>query len=368
MTALAELQTAVQSLLERVAKTGDPSLLLDRGAVRDARRLAALLSDDDGDLLSRHLLGWLYWYRYHAQPEGTQPEGMEEGDLWTAVDMLVPLFVNGADREELPDKLLPILAEHSIPTALDVLEQALTSPDPRFVELTADLWKRIAEYADPDYPNRAMLLANLGIALQVRADRTGKAEDLDEAVERLTAALEITEPDDPDRPGRMNNLGGALRVRYELAGEQSDQDDLDEAIRLARAAVDAADEDHADRPGYLNNLALALGRRGTPEDQDTAVDLLREALRAVPGAPMFAENLAQALRARYERTKDQADLDEVAKLSAAAEAEPDSEAERESEAAPGSEVAPGSEARVDSAAAPASEAGVDSVADLKPEE
>jgi hypothetical protein len=80
-------------------------------ALADARRLAGILEDDDGDLQARHALGWLHWYRYQALPQG-----QDRQDLDAAIAMFTPCFVAGADG--LPEPLLRVLAERAIPTAM----------------------------------------------------------------------------------------------------------------------------------------------------------------------------------------------------------------------------------------------------------
>jgi hypothetical protein len=78
--------------------------------IEEAQLLAAILrggaddlgADDLGadDLMARNSLGWLYWYRWRARPDGQ--EGQE--DLEAAIDMLLPCFL--VSDSGLPDSLL----------------------------------------------------------------------------------------------------------------------------------------------------------------------------------------------------------------------------------------------------------------------
>jgi hypothetical protein len=54
-----------------------------------------------------------------------------------------------------------------------------------------------------------MFLNNLGNGL-ARYERTGRLEDLEEAIRVYREAVEATPPDSPDRPGYLNNLGRAV--------------------------------------------------------------------------------------------------------------------------------------------------------------
>ena len=91
--------------------------------------------------------------------------------------------------------------------------------------------------------------------LETRYERTGKMEDLEEAIRVARQAVDVTPEDHPDLAGRLNNLGLKLQRRYERTGKM---EDLEEAIRVARQAVDVTPEDHPDLAGRLNNLGNEL--------------------------------------------------------------------------------------------------------------
>lgn len=115
---------AVLGRLEQVRATQDLSPVLEPGGLAEAERLAEILQDDYGDLQSRYLLGVLYWFRSHALP---QEQDRLEAQC-AAIDMFTPCFI--AEVGDLPESLLPILAEQAVPTATAWLHQALGSPDP----------------------------------------------------------------------------------------------------------------------------------------------------------------------------------------------------------------------------------------------
>jgi hypothetical protein len=75
-----ELLAAVKARVERATTTTDMASVLEPRALIEAQHLTGLLQDDDSDLVSRYLLGWLHWYRYQALPwrakgwsRGTRP-------------------------------------------------------------------------------------------------------------------------------------------------------------------------------------------------------------------------------------------------------------------------------------------------------
>ncbi|MEV5410337.1 CHAT domain-containing protein [Thermopolyspora sp. NPDC052614] len=282
--------------------------MLEPDALVEASRLTELLDADDGDLNAYLVLGLLRWYRYNALPEG--PDAAE---LDAALDMLTPCFISGVP--DLPEPLLPELAVRAAPTAVEVLGQALDSPDLEFITFTADLWRRIVDAASPGHPDHAVMLGNLGIALQIRFERTGEPPDVDEAVRLGRAALAATPAGHPDQAMHLSNLGIALRMRHERTGEPSD---ADEAVTLARQAMAAAPADDPERPGLLVNLSLALRSlfelTGVLPQVDEAIEAARAAVAATPADALERagrlSNLCVALRIRFERTGVQADADE----------------------------------------------------------
>jgi tetratricopeptide (TPR) repeat protein len=115
---------------------------------------------------------------------------------------------------------------------------------------------REAVAATPDdHQNLAAMLNNLGNMLGSRYERTGKMEDLEEAIKRARQALAVTPEDHSDRAGRLSNLGNKLERRYERTGKM---EDLEEAVERARKAVATISHDHPDRAAMLSNLGNKL--------------------------------------------------------------------------------------------------------------
>ncbi|MGI5240581.1 hypothetical protein [Dactylosporangium sp. CA-139066] len=174
-------------------------------------------------------------------------------------------------------------------------------------------------------------LSQLGAWLQLRFERFNRMADLDEAVEVGRAAAGATPAGDPELPGRLANVAIALRLRFERLGDRAD---LDEAVRVSRAAVTAS-------PGWrdvargvmtvigtapeaamtsLSGLCNALRRRyerfGEPADLDEAIDTGRGLLDATPhtdpGRATHSANLALSLGLRFSASRDPADADAAA--------------------------------------------------------
>ena len=171
------------------------------------------------------------------------------------------------------------------------------------------------------------MLSNLGNALQARFERTGQQADLDQAITRLSEAVDAAPADHPDRPGYLSNLGAALQARFERTGQQAD---LDQAITRLSEAVDATPR-RPPRPA--RDAVQPRGRAADPVRAHRAAGgpgpghhPLSEAVDATPAGhpyrPALA-NLGAALQARFGRTGQQADLDQaITRLSEAVDATP----------------------------------------------
>ncbi|MGW4412773.1 CHAT domain-containing protein [Nonomuraea sp. NPDC004702] len=303
-----ELVQVIKARLERLSDDGLASVL-DPALLAQAAALFRLLRDDDGDIHARYVLGWLHWFRFHALPEG---EGGQ--DLSVAVLMLTPCFACGVGN--LPEPLLPIMAEQAAPPAIAMLERVLASPDPTLLGGTLDLWRAILNATSTDHPDRAMYLNNLGVALALRFERSGDQSDLDERIEIARQAVAATSADHPERAIYLTNLGKSLNIRFERNGDQSD---LNEMIEVARQAVAATSADDPSRATRLHNLRGSLRARyertGDRADLNEAIEAARQAVAAVPAHhpdhAMYSDRLGDLLRIRVMRTERQADPDEA---------------------------------------------------------
>jgi len=298
---------AVRARLQRVAETGDLSLAVEPKALTEARRLVATFRHDEQDLEAFHVLGWLYWFRYQALPEGE-----DQADLSIAVGMLAPCFMAGAD--DLPEPLLPLLAEAAVPVAVDLRRQIATSTDPDLISATVYVWQRILDVTPADHPDRAVNMFNLGGVLRARFERTGQLADMSAAIDAFRAAAEATPVDNP-RWVASTFLGGVLHVsRFERTGDTAVLDTAIDMFRTAAEAAPANGPDHAGMLAYLGNaLRVRFDSTGSIADLNAAISALRAAVKGTPGDdPHRAGHLdflGRALLVRFQRTGTQADLD-----------------------------------------------------------
>jgi tetratricopeptide (TPR) repeat protein len=348
-----DLLDAVKARLREVRAFRDFAPVLEPDALIEARQLAEGLTGDDHDRTALRLLGWLYWYRYRALSPG-----QVNNDLQTAIAMFTPCFIAG--DEDLPEPLLPHLADVAAPHALDLLSDDDESRGAARVQATAALWQRISD-SSTDHPDRPIILGYLTMALDRRYQHTQASSDLDDLIEASQAAARAIPPDYPPeiRGAHLNDLGQALCTRFERAGAFDDLQtaiatlqealatnpakgiiqaatcyqlgwalrirfertgspaDSDAAVEAGRTAVNLAPADHYLRVKALAALSLAyqarFRRTGSPADLDAAVDAGRRGLRALPvghvdQSAMLAA-LAIPLLARFNRTGALADAD-----------------------------------------------------------
>jgi tetratricopeptide (TPR) repeat protein len=267
---------AVQARLERVSTAGGLSPVLEKAAVTEARQLARTLTDDPDSLPARYLLGWLHWHRYQALAGGRGQRALK-----ATVTMFTACFISG--MSDLPEPLLPLLADQAVPAAVELLERAQHFGDQELLSTAANLWHRILTATEADNPDRADRLSNLGAALAIRFESTGEVGDLDAAITYLGQAVQATPADHPGRAPILSNLGAALEARFRRTGAAGD---LDAAIEAGQQAVQATPAKHPGRAGRLSNLGNALQARfertGAAGDLDAAIEAGQQAVQATP--------------------------------------------------------------------------------------
>ena len=204
---------------------------------------------------------------------------------------------------------------------------------PADVTAAIDYGHNAVELASQDLSRRATLavcLLNLGTALQVRYSLTGDAPDLEEAIHRLRASVDVTPTGDSGRAMRLSNLGSALTDRYRRSNALSD---LDEAIEVTQQAVNHATPDSFDYARFLGNLCgYLVSRSQRHADRDSKEPDLRRAREtgraavaaSPPGHPLrglYLINLAGVLLASQDEAPNAAQLTEAAQYAREAVAE-----------------------------------------------
>ncbi|MFE4176756.1 CHAT domain-containing protein [Streptomyces sp. NPDC056909] len=317
----------------------------DADPVRNAHRsLKAVPADSPERLLALAGLGDRLLDRYLRSYD---PEDLREA-VGIARDVLTQL-PPGSPR--LPHCL------SSLGSALTLLRQR-EGATPEECDEVVDVCRQ-AVPGNPKGP--AVAGHDLGMALVLRAQHTGRVVDLHEAVAVLTEALRVAR-----NPGEIaalrNALGNALRARSVATGAPADLEaalsltdsslastgaaadprlpllspamvlytrytrdpvanraDLDEALRRLRHAEALMPPNHPDRPAALDDLGLVLiahyQRSGKPEELNEAVRAHRESVALTPeGHEMLGVrllNLGAALSLRHRLTEDGEDLREA---------------------------------------------------------
>ncbi|MFK0046406.1 CHAT domain-containing protein [Streptomyces sp. NPDC090741] len=289
--------------------------VLEAEALREARRLAELLPGEDA-LAVHHLLGWFHWFRHQAMAARTDQElgnGQDRPDLRIAVRALTACFLAGDDN--LPQPLLPVLAESAAGYAVQLLADLDESDDPARLSGMANLWQRIVDAVPVGHPHRAVHLTALGNVLRVKWRRGGPPADLDRAIDRFREALSAVS-EEPGRAMYLYNLGDALNARFDRAGAT---EDLESAVALLGEAVRETLDDGLYRALVLTGLASALRARyertGALPDLDGAIARYREGASMFPvdqpGRAQILSDLGNVLRLRSERTGAIGDLDDA---------------------------------------------------------
>ncbi|CAL9666946.1 CHAT domain-containing protein [Streptomyces sp. enrichment culture] len=173
------------------------------------------------------------------------------------------------------------------------------------LDRAVEAWRvadRRAEANDSAEPFHLEVLGMLAQSLAMRAEATGRAQDLDEAVAACERALELARRHAPERcPEYEEALARNLLWRY---GLREDRRDLDRGVQLAERALEA-DGDDPDRLRLLGDLLRHLGTATTRQETlRRAVALLRAASAARPRDPHVRASLALTLAELYDLTDD----------------------------------------------------------------
>lgn len=313
MDTRSQLQAVVQAALD------DPSALESATALDAANRLEELLTpaNDEDDMQSRWLLGWMYWHRHQAAQATDDADGAL---LEAAVLMHAHCLAHG--KGPLPEELLPALADEVAPDVRLWLERAMRTRDEDAVGVVPVLVQRVVDATPPDHDTWAARMADLGTAFYLRWESFGDEADLLVAEDALRAAVQATSPDDSGRVYYLSNLGNVLSTRCE---HLEDDSVLDEAIATLREVLAAAAESHVQAAAlsslsrmYLVRAALAEGLTQTETHLAEAASVAERAISLLPAEDserfQFLANFANVLMERFEVTSAVDDLDRAVAL------------------------------------------------------
>ncbi|MYR41524.1 CHAT domain-containing protein, partial [Streptomyces sp. SID5910] len=169
---------------------------------------------------------------------------------------------------------------------------------------------------DPE--QRVGVRAALGNALRARHARTGDPADLDAAISHLSAVAAVSTQATPRSGARLLAPAMALHARYRLDPD-GNHADLAEALTLLRRAESLLPPGHPERPVTLCDLGLVLSdsyeHGGRPDELNEAIEALRAGVALTPdGHEMLGVrllNLGMALGLRHGLSGDGEDLREA---------------------------------------------------------
>ncbi|MGW6982041.1 hypothetical protein ACWGE1_21845 [Streptomyces sp. NPDC054932] len=310
-------------ILGRVSGASEerPAGVLDPEALDLGQRLWAEVGGGHRDVPAEAVaaLGVLHWLRYLYLPHDS-----DTNDLETALHFFGKIAA--VAPEALPARVRSLLeateAMANSPAdlmrrATEFLERAKESDDFAPAETAVDIIRRARTWVPRGHPARPAVQEHLAIALYYRYERTGRAADIQAAVDAARDSVAGGGEAGGDLRSARSHLGVALDARYQHTGDLAD---LHESMELGRAVVAACQENDPSLPMFLSNLcgrACVLYRvTGRPALLDEAIDAGRRAAAgtAGPGPSRSLSalgNLAAALRARFTLFHRTADLDEA---------------------------------------------------------
>lgn len=267
---------------------------------------------------AQELHTWLLRHRRDgpAQRTASVPEHLEAAgrsrssrSRWRRWLRLPPARDSTAERRDVSFETLASLADGKLRASLD--------GEPGALDAAIGLYRRAihsceqtgsAAYADAVF--------NLGASMIIQYQRSGRAEDLDAAVEIASQAVTLS----PQDASCSANLSEVLLLRFLRS---HDPGDLDAAVEARRHALSLAPAGSPNRYEYIRKLIHALTQRiklsGRPSDASEAamlVHLLPSRVYAAGRTTHETANpagcildLVEALKERYLHTGSRALLD-----------------------------------------------------------
>ncbi|MGP4020711.1 CHAT domain-containing protein [Saccharopolyspora sp. 5N708] len=165
--------------------------------------------------------------------------------------------------------------------AIAALQHMVRSRDLAGLPETTEALSHFVETIPPNGAQRASAVNNLGNAMHLWFEATGRSSDLLEAIRYYREALDSARRNDPQLPLYWSNLSLALLKQ----GRRSQQSELvDEAATAARQAAELSPHGSQPRVAALLQLVDALRLRGklTGTEEDEVVTVLREAAFEAP--------------------------------------------------------------------------------------
>ncbi len=299
--------------ISRFVDSGDASGVLPDANAHEARQLLVGADHTLVGFTVARTVAVFHFCRFLARPD---QEGLEDYrvalglfDLTALSGMTPPEQVNELRTEH------PRLARSAHRSLLSMGWLARRD-DPALLDMVVEALGAAAAALPDTHPSRGVLLARLGVAVQMRYERAGDPADIDRAIEAGRAGLRSLSPDHADRPRYLSNLSNAYRLRFQVHAQEAD---IDESVRWGLEAMETVDEDHPYTGAIYGNLGAGLVARFQARGDSDDIDLAVTALRAAATAPISdghrplaqVYNLTHTLRLRFEHSADPRDLTEA---------------------------------------------------------
>ncbi|ALG06384.1 CHAT domain-containing protein [Kibdelosporangium phytohabitans] len=320
---LAKLQERMKAfLMHGDMRAIDDNALAEAAEVLRMSARPAELMDLPGHVALQ--LGWVHWCRFLALVD-EEPHYATALTLFRSVHAVSPDKVPG-----LPRWLIENSGSH--PSDVDmwsmlaalVLQQEADDPHVPTLRQVAGLLDRVLAAAPEDHPERQGWLYNQGMVFGLLHRNTYRLTDLYRCWSCLQQALVLTPPGHPHRdrnealldkvridPDRLSERGIAALAQHHRTGELTSAED---AVAAFRCVADVTPSGHPKRASILNNLGTALlttfERIRSADDLAEAISVLREAV-AEAEYDFAWSTLSQALRHRFELSRDASDLDDA---------------------------------------------------------
>ncbi|GAB3901074.1 hypothetical protein GCM10029964_089350 [Kibdelosporangium lantanae] len=153
------------------------------------------------------------------------------------------------------EELRPFVLGNVVHSMLDL---ATVFGDRQHVDLAVRMARWTLTVAVDREEGLDMAHSHLGSALKARAQDTGSATDLDEAVEALAMAVKLSQTDDQPIAFRVTNFAETLGIRARNTGAL---DDLHVAVEIQRTAVELTPIQHKDFDNVQHVMISLLQQR-----------------------------------------------------------------------------------------------------------
>src|SRR5215813_4687719 len=190
VTAMESLLAALGQRCRAFAVSGDASLVLEESAASQAQQLTQLIVSSGPpagqvEVAAHAALGWLHWYRFQVLPEGANQADLEAAlQFFSTIVEIAPNMVPGPVLQHLTQvgSPLPNSAARASAEALALIAEFQRSGNLDILNVAVDLLAQALDATPAGHPDRAEILSDLGFALRLRFERTGRLADLDAAI------------------------------------------------------------------------------------------------------------------------------------------------------------------------------------------